>query len=216
MKTIYLIRHGQTFMNRYDKIQGWCDTPLTNKGINGAKNLGENLKHVSFDVAITSDLRRAAHTCNYILEKNVNKDSTEYIATPYFREQYWGYFEGLDSSAAWRMITGPHGFGTRTEALKNNRLSQIQDWMKEEDPYHDAENSKEFWNRVNKGLEIINKLTGADKILLVTHAFLIINLWQKYGTDISPLEDPKNCSISIMKMHSLNNIKITSFNQTKL
>lgn len=40
MKTIYLVRHGQTFINRYDKMQGWCDTPLTNQGIKEAENTG--------------------------------------------------------------------------------------------------------------------------------------------------------------------------------
>ena len=29
MKRIYIVRHGQTYINRYDKMQGWCDTPLT-------------------------------------------------------------------------------------------------------------------------------------------------------------------------------------------
>ncbi len=35
MKTItaYFVRHGQTMMNRYNKVQGWIDSPLTKKGI---------------------------------------------------------------------------------------------------------------------------------------------------------------------------------------
>lgn len=36
MKTIYVVRHGQTYMNLYTKMQGWSDTPLTQKGIDGA------------------------------------------------------------------------------------------------------------------------------------------------------------------------------------
>lgn len=28
-KTLYLVRHGQTMFNRQKRIQGWCDSPLT-------------------------------------------------------------------------------------------------------------------------------------------------------------------------------------------
>ena len=30
--TVYLLRHGQTFFNRYNKMQGWSDSPLTPEG----------------------------------------------------------------------------------------------------------------------------------------------------------------------------------------
>lgn len=33
MKTIYLVRHGQTVFNLRHKIQGWCDSLLTAEGI---------------------------------------------------------------------------------------------------------------------------------------------------------------------------------------
>ena len=67
MKTIYLVRHGQTIINKYDKIQGWCDTPLTDKGIADAKHAGEVLKNIPFDIALSSDLGRAVDTCDYII-----------------------------------------------------------------------------------------------------------------------------------------------------
>ena len=47
MKRIYIVRHGQTYINRYNKMQGWCDTPLTEPGIEGAEQAGEALKEVS-------------------------------------------------------------------------------------------------------------------------------------------------------------------------
>lgn len=36
-KTLYLMRHGQTLFNKRKKIQGACDSPLTEEGINQAK-----------------------------------------------------------------------------------------------------------------------------------------------------------------------------------
>ena len=32
-KIIYMMRHGQTLFNQLGKIQGWCDSPLTELGI---------------------------------------------------------------------------------------------------------------------------------------------------------------------------------------
>ncbi|MGL9730981.1 hypothetical protein IGI44_004399 [Enterococcus sp. DIV0756] len=32
MKTVYLMRHGETLFNKQKKIQGWCDSPLTELG----------------------------------------------------------------------------------------------------------------------------------------------------------------------------------------
>ncbi|MFR3685957.1 MAG: histidine phosphatase family protein, partial [Enterococcus sp.] len=32
MRTVYLMRHGETLFNQQKKIQGWCDSPLTELG----------------------------------------------------------------------------------------------------------------------------------------------------------------------------------------
>lgn len=32
-KILYLMRHGQTLFNLEHKIQGWCDSPLTELGL---------------------------------------------------------------------------------------------------------------------------------------------------------------------------------------
>ena len=39
-KILYLMRHGQTLFNLEHKIQGWCDSPLTELGIAQAKIAG--------------------------------------------------------------------------------------------------------------------------------------------------------------------------------
>lgn len=44
MTTIYLMRHGQTYFNLWHKIQGWVDSPLTEEGINQAKEMGRYFK----------------------------------------------------------------------------------------------------------------------------------------------------------------------------
>ena len=44
MKTLYLMRHGETMFNAQHRIQGWCDSPLTGRGIEQARAMGAKLR----------------------------------------------------------------------------------------------------------------------------------------------------------------------------
>ena len=39
MTRLYLMRHGQTLFNTLNRIQGWCDSPLTEKGRDQARQV---------------------------------------------------------------------------------------------------------------------------------------------------------------------------------
>ena len=69
MKTLNLtvVRHGKTYFNRYNKLQGWGNSPLTDEGIADAHQAGERLADVPFKVAYSSDTTRAMDTANIIL-----------------------------------------------------------------------------------------------------------------------------------------------------
>lgn len=69
-KTLYLMRHGQTLFNVQHKIQGWCDAPLTELGINQAKIAGQYFKdhHITFDHAYSSTSERACDTLEYVTD----------------------------------------------------------------------------------------------------------------------------------------------------
>ena len=53
--TLYMVRHGQTILNSYNRLQGWCDSPLTEKGTNDAHSAGKHLENIHFDAAYSSD-----------------------------------------------------------------------------------------------------------------------------------------------------------------
>ena len=40
-KTLYLMRHAQTLFNLQHRIQGWCDSPLSELGKQQAVRAGE-------------------------------------------------------------------------------------------------------------------------------------------------------------------------------
>lgn len=68
MPTLALVRHGQSLWNKQNRFTGWVDVPLTLEGEDEARLAGERLRDLSFDVAYTSDLRRAQHTLELIIE----------------------------------------------------------------------------------------------------------------------------------------------------
>ncbi len=40
--TLYIVRHGKTMFNTIERVQGWCDTPLTKQGQEGIHYLGKD------------------------------------------------------------------------------------------------------------------------------------------------------------------------------
>ncbi len=69
-KVIFL-RHGESQWNKENRFTGWTDVPLSEKGIEEARNAGRLLKEegFSFDVAYTSSLKRAIKTLFLVLEE---------------------------------------------------------------------------------------------------------------------------------------------------
>lgn len=63
MKTrIYLVRHGESLGNLYQKALGHIDLDLSEHGYRQAAGTFEYLKDVHFDAVYTSPLKRAYHT----------------------------------------------------------------------------------------------------------------------------------------------------------
>ena len=64
MNKLVLLRHGQSQWNLENKFTGWKDVPLTEQGINEAKNAGKLIKKnsIKFDKIFSSVLQRANKT----------------------------------------------------------------------------------------------------------------------------------------------------------
>lgn len=210
--TVYLVRHGQTYFNKYNKMQGWSDTPLTPEGIEVAKTAANSLKNKQFARAYSSDARRAIDTLKIILDENVSNLSP--IKEPAFREQFYGYFEGNNSPEAWYMTGMPHGEKTFGEIINKYGMDKTKDFMKEADPFHDAENAEEYWHRLNKGFEELDKVAkDGDTILLVSHGTTIRSLADKYGDGSFEIKTgPANSSLTVLERDGQTNV-VTSYNQ---
>ncbi len=88
--TFGFLRHGETQWNRLKKIQGSCNSPLTEKGHKHIHNWLYTLKKYKWDRIFASDLGRVKETVailNEELHLPVHFDAR-------LREQAWGEWEG--------------------------------------------------------------------------------------------------------------------------
>ena len=90
MTRFYLMRHGQTLFNTLNRIQGWCDSPLTEKGQDQARQVRAYFeKHgLTFDQYYCTTTERASDT----LELATGR--TDYKRVKGLKEMHFGIFEG--------------------------------------------------------------------------------------------------------------------------
>lgn len=87
---IILVRHALTHFNEIHLTQGWCDSPISQSGIQQTIDMAEKLKAFSIDQAYCSPTGRAKETLE-ILIKNRN---IPYQEDSRLKEIHFGIFEG--------------------------------------------------------------------------------------------------------------------------
>lgn len=85
--TFYFVRHGETYLNRLGRFQGWADAPLTPEGLEIVHQSGRGLADVKFDAVYTSDLGRTIKTAQILLEENHHSQDLTITPMPEFREE---------------------------------------------------------------------------------------------------------------------------------
>lgn len=66
MTKIILVRHGQTAWTPVNRIQGWLDIKLNEKGLKQAKRVAKELRKKKIDAIYSSELSRAYQTARTI------------------------------------------------------------------------------------------------------------------------------------------------------
>ena len=95
-RLLVLVRHGQSDWNLKNLFTGWKDPDLTDKGQAEAKAAGQRLKALglNFDIAFTSDLTRAQHTCRLILNE-LGQSDLKTIREQALNERDYGDLSGF-------------------------------------------------------------------------------------------------------------------------
>lgn len=168
MKSVYLIRHGQTLFNKQSKIQGFCDSPLTPLGIKQAEIAGKHVADlgITFDEAYSSTSERAMDTLELITD-------TPYKKIKDLREWNFGELEGEGEH-----LNPPLPYG--------NFFVQFG-----------GEEEFAFQNRINQAVTKLTKESNGKNILMVSHGAAIAQFY-RYWLDHSDVRRKgriQNCSI---------------------
>ncbi len=90
MKTLYLIRHGETDHNADGRAMGQMDVPLNARGLEQARQTAEFLRRYPLEHILSSDLSRAMATARPLAEAL----GLAVVPDPRLRELSFGILEG--------------------------------------------------------------------------------------------------------------------------
>ena len=99
MKTLVLLRHGQSRWNQENRFTGWFDVDLSEQGVAEAHAAGRLLREegFDFDVAYTSVLKRAIRTLWITLDE-MDRMWIPVIRDWRLNERMYGDLQGLDKA----------------------------------------------------------------------------------------------------------------------
>lgn len=188
MKTrLYVTRHGETEWNVQKRMQGRKNSPLTERGMEQARKLGERMQSLNLDVIYSSPSERAVRTAELI---RGNRDIA-ITQDEHFYEIHMGTWEGMTSEEIKEQY--PDRFD----------LFWTKPHLYETDSGETFEAAQE---RVLEGLfEVLKKHEGQD-ILVVGHAVvskLILGYFE--GREIAKIwDDPfmHSASLSLIEIEN--------------
>lgn len=182
MKTIVLLRHGQSTWNLENKFTGWTDVPLTVAGEEEAKKAASLLKkeNISFDFCFTSYLIRAIKTLNIVLE-DMDLAYLPIQKTWRLNEKHYGVLQGLNKTETaqkygakqvllWRRSFDIAPAAVAKDDLRNPALDKKYKLV----PPEDLPRTESLKDTISRTLpywktEIFPLLERCDSILVVAH-----------------------------------------------
>ena len=104
MSKLILTRHGQSIWNAENRVTGWVDVDLSEKGKEEAKKSGELISelNIKIDISYTSYLKRAIETLTIIL-KTLNL-SMKFNTAWELNERHYGSLTGLNKEETKKKI----------------------------------------------------------------------------------------------------------------
>lgn len=159
--TIYIVRHGQAEFNLHHIIGGTLDpNPLTARGEQQARKLGEEFKNIKIDKVYSSDLLRAQKTAEIIASmKNLPVRINSLL-----RERSWGTLQGKTFDEAKKEYSEAF--------LKESKIGgeEALDFKYVED----MESLRHAVLRFKRFLEMIDRNQTGRTIFVVTHFDIMI------------------------------------------
>ncbi|MBW2965841.1 histidine phosphatase family protein [Candidatus Woesearchaeota archaeon] len=183
-KEIWMCRHGQSYYNLWEWVQGQKHSRLTQLGINQAHDLGHELRNERFDRILGSDRGRAIETQLTIVAHLFYVPKREY--TPDLRERGYGHMQGMSYKEA--------GIDKYAEA----ELYPID----QEGIFYDIEPLKSVRKRTKRIKERIIK-SKDKKTLIVAHEWInsyLMNELLEEEISKETFHAQKNCAVSYFRL----------------
>lgn len=119
---LYLMRHGQTLFNSQKRVQGWCDSPLTEKGKEQALSAKTYFEEagVTFDFAYASTQERARDTLELITD-------TPFEQVKGLKEMSFGVFEAREEELLPKHRPGSQSFEDLLVPYGGEDIRQVGD-----------------------------------------------------------------------------------------
>lgn len=154
MKTIYLVRHGESVVNTSDSYLEGNEFPLTEKGKEQARLIAERASRLEFDTLITSTMQRTRETAEFITQSTGKQpEETSLIVERRFPSALIG-----------RSKTDPEA--RQLMAVFNHSLEHGGPRV------GDGETFDELKERADKTIEYFEH-HRSDSLLVVTHGYFL-------------------------------------------
>lgn len=188
---LYIVRHGKTMFNTIGRAQGWSDTPLTDVGERGIRELGIGLREfkLQFLKAFSSDSGRTIQTMGIILEELGLTEHIPYRTDKRIREWCFGSFDGAYDGELFMGVM-PRVFNV--EHVHQLSYPELAEGLVEVDTAGWAESWEQLSGRIWTGFSDIAKeieAVGGGNALIVSHGMTIgtfvylINQTRPHGLD---------------------------------
>ena len=180
--TLFLVRHGQTVYNAENRLQGWCDSPLTPEGLAGVRTTAAYLAGRPFAAAYVSPSGRAQTTAAEIL---AHHRWALPVTDPDLREFSFGDLEARPEAE----LVARYDPDTIFADVLRGTFAGVPG----------GETARTYLTRVRSAFARIERRHRQGEVLVVSHGLTLL----AYLTmiDPRPMAPLPNASISMVQVH---------------
>ncbi len=205
-----IVRHAETEHNINHVMQGWSDSPITERGHEQIAAVAERLSAERFDLAFSSDLQRTRTTAEGILAALDPQPPISYDEV--LREWHFGSHEERPAADVWREVIVEHGFEVDRELSALRAIGEQVGWrglfdtIAQLDASGQAEQAAETVVRADAALERIVRAAAAVpgdaevQVLVVSHGGFITSLLRQLVPEVTPDVILPNCSVTTVSL----------------
>ena len=198
-KTLYIVRHGQTELNRQGIVQGrGMNTDLNDEGRKQAGQFFNAYKNVLFDKIYISNLKRTQQSIQQFIDLGIPYEKLEGLD-----EMAWGILEGTES----------------TPESKSAFLKIIRDWVAGnlDSSFEGGESPNQVKERQEKAMEVIMSHPDEKTVLVCMHgrAMRLLLCWLT-GKPLTEMETFPHQNLVLYKLtYDGGDFQIIEFNNAQ-